>query len=187
MIKLVNILKKVLLENQAIVDKILDKISISGMESLSSREKEYLIKYSKGEKDLAEPISGETKVYAQIPTGELYKIENFPALPNAESVNFECDDTSNQETCEGYLEMINLLKNEDFKYIINKIHKNSPFSSDNVYFHAVNFDGDFSSPIDIAYAQVAGDGVLYFVDSLDQFSNGYQSEEGWRVKKWKQL
>ena len=51
MIKLVDILKEIS-ENQNIVDKILDKISIQGKDSLTPEEKVYLDKYSKGEKNI---------------------------------------------------------------------------------------------------------------------------------------
>jgi len=46
---------KQLLEDMEVVDRILDKISDQGKDSLTPEEKEYLDKYSKGETDLTEP------------------------------------------------------------------------------------------------------------------------------------
>jgi hypothetical protein len=48
---------KVLNEDKDIVNKILDKISQYGMDSLTYTEKEYLNKYSKDDKDLKAPYS----------------------------------------------------------------------------------------------------------------------------------
>jgi DNA-binding transcriptional regulator GbsR (MarR family) len=50
-------IRKVLSENKDIVDKILDKISQYGINSLTYTEKEYLDKYSKDDKDLKAPYS----------------------------------------------------------------------------------------------------------------------------------
>jgi hypothetical protein len=59
-LKLIQIIKeeisKVLKENETI-DKILDKISSQGKDSLTPEENEYLDKYSKGEKNIPEPIT----------------------------------------------------------------------------------------------------------------------------------
>ena len=46
---------KRLLEDMEVVDRILDKISAQGKDSLTPEEKAYLDKYSKGEKDLEDP------------------------------------------------------------------------------------------------------------------------------------
>jgi hypothetical protein len=47
---------KKLLEDISVVDRILDKMSTQGKDSLTPEEKAYLDKYSKGEKDLEAPI-----------------------------------------------------------------------------------------------------------------------------------
>lgn len=47
---------KQLLEDEATLNRILDKISDQGKDSLTSEEKAYLDRYSKGEKDLEAPI-----------------------------------------------------------------------------------------------------------------------------------
>lgn len=175
-----------LLEDITVVDRILDKISSQGIESLNPEEKEYLDAYSKGKKIL--PASGATTIYVGEPYGELYKIENFPALPNAENVHFTCEDAKDASTCEGYAEMMELISNKNFKLILDKIHNNElSLQYEPLYFHGIEFDGDFSSPIDVAYAQVAGDGFLYIVDSLSRFNFEYQTEEGWGIRDWKKL
>jgi hypothetical protein len=123
------------------------------------------------------------------PYVELYKIENFPAVPNAKDVHFNCDDTDTDTTCKNYPEMIEMLKNKNFKLVLDKIQGNSASnqSGDPSYFHGINFDGNFSSPIETAYAQISGDGFLYIVDSLSQFDDGYQTEEEWGVEDWRKL
>lgn len=176
----------VILKESEILDRILDKISDQGMESLTPEEKEYLDRYSKGDTDAPAPPSGPTTVYVSDPYEELFKIKNFPAIPNIKSVEFSCGDSDNTEECENYPEMIKLLQVKNMKSILDKI-KIDAFGEDNGYFHGVDFDGDFSSPLDTVYAQVSGDGYLYFVDSLDRFSEGYNTEEEWGVRNWKKI
>lgn len=177
-------IRKVLNEDQAIIDKILDKISSSGIESLTPEEKKYLD--TGGKSDIP---SSEVSVYVGEPYNELYKIENFPALSNVKDVEFDCDDTEDPSTCENYPEMMEMLKNKKFKLILDKIHKEeaSLQSGEPLYFNGIDFEGNFSSPIKTAYAQVAGDGYLHIVDSLSQFSDTYQSEEDWEIESWKKL
>jgi hypothetical protein len=175
-----------LLEDQSIIDKILDKISAQGIDSLTPEEKEYLD--TNGESSI--PTSGETIVYRTEPSNTgLYKIENFPAVPNAKSVYFDCGETDTT-SCEQHPEMVPMLKNKKFKDILSKINnylnQKYPQFGDS-YFHGITFKGDFSSPIDVAYIQVSGDSIAYVVDSLDRFSSGYQTEEDWRVKNWVKL
>jgi hypothetical protein len=176
-----------LLEDQTIVDRILDKISAQGIESLTPKEKEYL--KSNGKSSI--PNLGTTEVYISEPEDtELYKIENFPSMPNAVDVDFDCDNT--EETCLNTPEMANMLKDNDFKKIINKIgsHYKSTWDDSNSNlspFHYINFNGDFSNPLDVVYAQVAGDSGLIFVDTLNRFNVGYKTEEEWGVKEWKKL
>lgn len=180
---------KKLLENISIVNDILDKISTQGVNSLTPEEKNYLDNYSKGEKDLIEPTSGETKVYISEPYVQLYKIENFPSIPNSiKRIDFDCDDAgSSQETCENYDEMQELFKKSPkLKNILDKINKKA-YGEDNGYFHGIDFQGDFSSPLKISYTQLSGDGFLYFVDSLSEFDEDYQTEENWGVKNWKEI
>jgi hypothetical protein len=176
-----------LLEDQATIDRILDKISAQGIESLTPEEKNYLD--SDGKSPL--PNLGTTEVYAAEPQDELYKIENFPSMPNAKNVLFPCSDAT-KETCEGTPEMTEMLKNNDFKKIINKIgsHYKTTWSDvdKNTYpFHGIEFDGDFLKPLDVVYAQVANDSNLYFVDTLNRFNTGFKTEEDWGVKNWIKL
>jgi len=53
-------ISKILKENET-VDRILDKISIQGKDSLTPEEKEYLERYSKGEKNIPEPTTLQNK------------------------------------------------------------------------------------------------------------------------------
>jgi hypothetical protein len=184
---------KNLLEDISIINKILDKISAQGKESLTPQEKNYLDQYSKGEKNLTDPfISNSTEVYISIPYKELYKIENLPSIPQApEEITFDCDDIKDIKTCEDYPVMLKLLQNEGVKTILKKISSHDPNMKDNsnnpLYFHGIYFIGNFSSPLETSYAQVSNDGVLIIVDSLSEFSEGYQTEEEWGVKNWKKL
>ena len=172
-------------EDINIVNRILDKISAQGINSLEPEEKEYLEKYSKGEKNIPAPTSGTTTVYTSEPYTELYKIENFPAIPNAQSIDFECN--SNKDTCTSQPEVVELLKNKKFELILNKIHNYAMNGDTSMYFHGIDFEGDFSSPIDIAYIYASEDGFLYIVDSLDQFNERSQTEEAWGVESWKKI
>ena len=181
---------KQLLEDMEVVDRILDKISAQGKDSLSDEELEYLNRYSKGEKDLKKPTSGVTKVYVGEPYSELYKIENFPAMGRPESVTFNCSAKATE--CEDYPKYQELIKNSKFKFIIDKIYKNEKtnhFSDpeSDLFFHGIDFNGDFSSPTSEAYAQISGDGFLYIVDSMDQWDDDYQKLETWGVKDWKEI
>ena len=59
---------KQLLEDMEIVDRILDKISAQGKDSLSDEEKAYLDKYSKGEKNIKNPFKKHPKGFRPIET-----------------------------------------------------------------------------------------------------------------------
>jgi hypothetical protein len=175
-----------ILKESAILDRLLDKISDQGIDSLSFEEKEYLDSYSKGDIDAPAPASGNIAVYVSDPFEELYKIENLPAIPDTNSVGFTCKDTNDDSVCKNYPEMIKLLQNKNMKLILDKIQMDA-YGEGGGYFHGVEFGGSFFSPTDVAYAQLAGDGMLYFVDSLDRFSEGYNTEEEWGVKNWKKI
>jgi hypothetical protein len=189
-----------LLEDMEIVDRILDKISAKGKDSLSDEEKEYLDKYSKGDKDLKPPTSGATEVYVGEPYSELYKIENFPTMGRPEGLIFDCSTTDTE--CEDYPKYQELISNPKFKFIIDKIYKNETprfeTPKGKMFFHGIDFKGDFSSPTSEAYAQVSGDGFLYIVDSMDKWSDlsdgstdlnssNWQKLETWGIKDWKKL
>ena len=193
---------KLLLEDMKVVDRILDKISAQGKGSLSDEEKSYLDRYSKGERDLPKPTSGTTEVYIGEPYSSLYKIINLPTLGRPKDVTFNCDDIEDISKCEGYPEYQELISNPKFKLIINKIHSNErtlyrdPESE--IFFHGIGFNGDFSSPISEAYAQVSGDGFLYIVDSMDKWSDlsdgstdlnssNWKKLETWGIEDWKKI
>ena len=176
------------MEDKSTVDRILDKISAKGIDSLTDEEKKYLDTEQKSQV----PNLGTTEVYAAVPADELYKIVNFPSMPSAQDVMFPCNDAT-EETCEGTSEMTEMLQNNDFKKIINKIgsHYKSNWRVDvdqNMYpFHGIDFDGNFSLPLDVVYAQLSGESMLCFVDSLNRFATGFKSEEEWGIKSWKKL
>ena len=104
-----------LLEDQETIDRILDKISSQGIGSLTPEEKSYLDTGGKS----SVPNIGTTEVFAAVPEDELYKILNFPSMPNAENVWFDCNVTD--ETCQNIPEMVSMLKNSDFRKILDKI------------------------------------------------------------------
>jgi hypothetical protein len=174
---------KQLLEDMEVVDRILDKISAQGKDSLSDEELEYLNRYSKGEKDLKKPTSGVTKVYVGEPYSELYKIENFPTMGRPEDIIFNCNTTDTE--CEDYPKYQELIKNPKFKFIIDKIYKNE--NRGNLFFHGIEFIGDFSSPTSEAYVQITGDGFLLIVDSMDKWDDDWKELETWGVKDWKEI
>ena len=61
MIKLIDILKEIReVLNENTLDTILDKISLSGMDSLSDSERKYLNDYSSGKVDLEDPYKEQT-------------------------------------------------------------------------------------------------------------------------------
>ncbi len=66
MIKLLDLSNEFINENKDIVDKILDKISQYGINSLTYTEKEYLSKYSKDSKNLKAPyrLTNEDNLYS---------------------------------------------------------------------------------------------------------------------------
>jgi hypothetical protein len=185
-----------LLENTYILDKLLDKISSQGIQSLSQDEKEYLDRYSKGEKNLSEPAEGSTEVFAS--NSELYKVNNFPAIKNAENIELPCDGYDEDEEDEdGECDMDEidklrkLISNKKIEEIFHKI-QNDYYSDEGgktlgIGFHEIEFEGDFSSPLKTAYLAVAGDGTLTIVDSLNQFDDDYQTEKGWGVTTWNKI
>jgi len=112
-------------------------------------------------------------------------------MPNAENVWFDCNMAD--ETCQDIPEMASMLKNSDFKKILNKIgsYYKSIWRDDvdqNMYpFHGISFDGNFSKPLDVAYAQVTGESELIIVDTLNRFNTGFKTEEDWGIKDWRKL
>ncbi len=183
-----------LLEDMSVVDRILDKISDQGKDSLTPEEKEYLDKYSKGEKNIPEPSSGPPEVYAS--NTELYKIVNFPSIPNASNIDLPCggDDDENCDMNDPNIQKLKeLLSNKKIKDIFYKIQDDAFNQNEDwdttlgLKFHGIEWDGNFNSPNKDTYAYMSGDGYLYINDALDKFDDKYQTEEGWGVKSWKKL
>lgn len=190
---------KKLLEDMSVVDRILDKISAQGKDSLTPEEKEYLDKYSRGEKNIPEPLkkysSNVTKIYVSNEDQERFKIENFPALPSSEDIEFDCPDIEDEEGWEDAQKFIKcetdpnynkLLQIKDFKNILEAIINFSYKEKRTLYnaFHGLIFYGDFSSPQSLVNIQFSGDGYLYIMDN-ENF--GTEDEEHFGLKTWKEL
>lgn len=127
------------------------------------------------------------KVFASEPYNELYKIEDFVMTQNVKVIGicYEKDE-------DVIPKLKQVLTDKDVKETLIKI-QNEAFGQDadedevlGIQFSEIIFDGDFSKPKTV-YAQVSGDGGLYFVESLELFSEGYQTEEEWEVESWKQI
>lgn len=119
---------KKLLENQTIINKILDKISEKGIESLTPEEKEYLTKYSKGEKDIPEPTALQDK---PISTSSV-KAEEYP---------FFYEKETNPEKIKHKLKVIQLyndITREFLKPLINTIAQQLEISPKDI---RASFDG----------------------------------------------
>ena len=127
------------------------------------------------------------KVFVSEPYNELFKIEGFKLNQNVKGIELCCGDEEKNIS-----DLKQLLTNNDIKNILIKI-QNEAFDQEEgwdevlgIQFSDILFDGDFSEPKTV-YAQVSGDGGLYVVESLNLFSEGYQTEEDWGVENWNQI
>ena len=77
-------ISKVLKEND-IVDKILDKISAQGKDSLTPEEEEYLNRYSRDEKDIPEPVTLQNKSASSV------KAQIYPPMKTSKEVELYDD------------------------------------------------------------------------------------------------
>lgn len=122
-------IKKVLNENET-VDKILDKITSQGKDSLTPEEKEYLDKYSKGEKNIPEPTT----------------LQNTPTSTSsvkAEVYPFFYEKETNPEKIKRKLKLIQLyddVAREFLKPLINTIAQQLEISPKDI---RASFDGLF--------------------------------------------
>lgn len=155
-------------------------------------ESQFKVKLNEDYEGENDPTSGPARVYSS--NSELYKIENFPSISNAIDIDLPC---GGDESCDPndpiIKEFKRLVSNKAFKDILYKI-QNDEFNQDEnwdsvlgIQFHGIGWDGDFSSPLKTAYAQVSGDGFLYIVDSLSRFDEGYQEEKDWGIKGWNKI
>jgi hypothetical protein len=104
---------------------------------------------------------------------DFYKIKNLSALINIPEKEINLKSEYKDECFEQISE---LLKNDELKIILEKISSKA-FRDETDFFATIDFDGDFSIVNKTAYAYVSGDSRLFFVTSLNYFSEGYQTEK----------
>jgi hypothetical protein len=104
---------------------------------------------------------------------DFYKIENLSALINIPEKEIQLKSEDKNECFEQISE---LLKNDELKIILEKISSKA-FRDETDFFATIDFDGDFSITNETAYAYVSGDSRLFLVNSLNYFSEGYQTEK----------
>ena len=80
---------------------------------------------------------------------------------------------------DNYNNLTELFRIEEFSTVEEVIEKlNNWFSLDSDSFYTSNTNGK-----DYKYVYVAGDGDCHFVESLNEFSEGFQSEQDWKVDR----
>lgn len=175
-----------LTEDEQELNRILDKISAKGKDSLSPEEKEWLDAHSKGEDTSKIQIGGPLKVLQSSEDRARFKVLNFPIINNIEDISFDCDGE-----CETEDEWKELLKIKDFKKILEIIIKNAKHSSwgkninVNNAFHGIEWLGDkFNIKQPEVNIQLSGDGYLYIMDSENWDK---EDEEHFGLKNWKEV
>ena len=114
---------------------------------------------------------------------ELYKFENFGKLVINEKI--DRDDLWG----EGKKWKLFLKENKELKKALKKIGKDcfgKGYDIKEDMFCSIQLidEGEY----DRVYIQVSGDSSIYFSENLkDRFSENYDSEEKWGVKKWIEL
>jgi hypothetical protein len=125
-----------------------------------------MIKLSNLLSEIEVRMGGNPRVYIGMNGEELFKIENFPAVPNVNGIPYEEHE-----------------ENPKFWEIIEKINV---YTSDR-NIQGIKFLGDFSSLNSEVYLYVDGESNYTIVDSLEQFSEEYQTEEAWGAYYWKEI
>jgi hypothetical protein len=138
-----------------------------------------MIKLSNLIKEIKVNKPGSSKVYVGEPIGNLFKVENFPAISNINYNPFERKDA-------GYY--LKDKTNPRFAEIIKKLI-NYTQGQNNPSF---TFKGDFSSSNSIVYifnegVNRFGENMYYIVNSMEFFAQGYQTEEAWGIENWKEI
>jgi hypothetical protein len=113
-------------------------------------------------------------VYKPIPENDLYKVKNFP------SVNTKGDILSNPYIVEILNKIIESTYNESLDQYLN--HVNPEYQTRQLASKISKL-----RPFKTVYIYLSGDGTMYFVNSLEEFSAGYQTEEGWGITGWEQI
>jgi hypothetical protein len=114
---------------------------------------------------------------------ELYKFENFGKLVINEKI--DRDDLWG----EGKKWKLFLKENKELKKALKKIGKDcfgKGYDIKEDMFCSIQLidEGEY----DRVYIQISGDSSIYFSENLkDRFSENYDSEEKWGVKKWIEL
>jgi len=109
---------------------------------------------------------GITSIYVGEPHKELFKVENFPAIPNIDGIPYE-----EREEYPKFWEIIEKIQEYLQNWDIQQIY----------------FKGDFSSRNLIVYIYIDGESDYTIVDSLNHFGVGYTTEEGWEIQNWEEI
>ncbi len=78
-----------------------------------------------------------------------------------------------------------LIRIEDFstvEEVLDKINRHYLDEDDDCLFETNDVDKEFYT-----YCYLSGDGQVYFVESLDEFSRDRRSEEEWGVDIWREI
>ena len=116
---------------------------------------------------------------------DLFKIEDFKGLNYSKTYYDICDVNEDED----WRQFLN--DNPEFKEILIKIGDQC-FGSDNYnveedMFNSFELLGDLSKNQDTIYIQVSGDSSVYLVESLNEFSEEYQDESKWNIKRWLEI
>jgi len=125
-----------------------------------------MIKLSNLLKEIEVGMGGGPRVYIGMNGEELFKIENFPSIPNIDGISYE--------------------EREKYPKLWEIIEKINVYTSDR-NIQDIKFLGDFSSSNSEVYLYIDGESNYTIVDSLKQFSEEYQTEEAWEAYYWKEI
>ena len=113
-------------------------------------------------------------VYKPVPENDLYKVKNFP------SVNTNGDILSNPYIVEILNKIIESAYNESLDQYLN--HANPEYETRQLASKISKL-----RPFQTVYVYTTGDGQMVFTNSLEGYTNPYQTEEGWGITGWEQI
>jgi hypothetical protein len=118
---------------------------------------------------------GRPVVYKPIPENELYKVKNFPAVDTSRSI------LSNPYIVEILDKVVRDVYDGSLEEFLN--------INDDPESEAEEIASGMSAirPFQTVYIHPSGDGTIYFVNSLEEFSGKYKTEEGWGITGWEQI